>query len=82
MRERYGQAFSSLPYTKTGPGSNFMEAFEKRKRIFTSDDDTRTWQLPLKMPDLDEDDSGIEGYDFEEDMVILKWYLQKMHLPG
>lgn len=70
MEERYGEAFSSLPYTKTGPGSSFMDAFEKWKRIFTTDDNTRTWELQLKMSDLDPE---VEGYDFEEGMVVLSW---------
>jgi hypothetical protein len=70
MEDRYGDHYSSLPRHKSLPESMFMDAFEKLKRIFTTDDTTRTWELPLRMPNLPE---GLGHYDKEEGMVILTW---------
>lgn len=38
MMKRYGEAFSSLATSKTGPGSRFMEIWESIKRDFDGDD--------------------------------------------
>jgi len=34
MTQQFGTAYTSLPITKRGPGSRFMEAFESAKRNF------------------------------------------------
>jgi len=34
MTKEFGTAYTSLPITKRGPGSKFMEAFESAKRNF------------------------------------------------
>jgi len=71
MQERFGIAFTSLPPTKIGAQSFFMETFEGIKRDFSGDHgDGRVYELPLKMKTLDSDDPDIaELYDFEEDVV-------------
>ena len=73
MVERYGKAFTSLPPTKTGPGSTFMNQFETCKKIFTCEDPKQTWDLPLRMPLLQAGDGGDHGYDWEEGMISLTW---------
>jgi hypothetical protein len=74
MEERYGEAFSSLPYAKIGPGSSFIETFEKWKRIFTNNDLSQIWELPLKMPALEKHDPEPMQYDVGEDKTVLTWY--------
>ena len=73
MRDRYGKAFSSLPATKIGPGSKFMEDFETIKRDFDDNDPTQTFQVHLKMRDLRRQDQNVVQYDFEEDEIMLTW---------
>ena len=62
---------SPLPLTKIGPGSKFMEDFETIKRDFDGQDSNQTFEIHLKMRDLDEDDVSPAHYDFEEDEVTL-----------
>ncbi|KEF59307.1 uncharacterized protein A1O9_04151 [Exophiala aquamarina CBS 119918] len=71
MQERFATAFTSLPSTKTGAQSIFMETFEGIKRDFNGNNgEERVYELPLKMKRLDEDDPEMaEIYDFEEDLV-------------
>ncbi len=71
MRDRYGNAFSSLPVTKVGPGSKFMEDFETIKRDFDGEDSSQTFEISLKMRELDRNDRSIIQYDFGEDEVTL-----------
>lgn len=71
MRHRYGDAFSSMPLTKIGPGSKFMEDFETIKRDFDGQDSNQTFEIHLKMRDLDRNDRSVPQYDFEEDEITL-----------
>lgn len=71
MIDRFGKALSSLPMTKTGPGSKFMEEFETIKRDFDDKDPSKTFEIRLKMQDLNKNDRNWAQYDFEEDEVIL-----------
>ena len=74
MEERYGEAFASLPIQKIGTGSAFMNHFETTKRDFNGKNATRVFELPLKMRLLKENDPSVEGYDFEEDQVLISRY--------
>lgn len=69
MSARFGKAFTSLPSKKTGIGSLFMDDFERAKRLFKGTTVNETFDLPLKMRQLREDDPEVVGYDFEEEMV-------------
>jgi hypothetical protein len=71
MTQRYGDAFSSLPIQKIGPASKFMEDFETIKRDFGGRDPTQTFEIHLKMRDLDKKDRSVVQYDFEEDEITL-----------
>ena len=70
MVRRYGEAFTTLPLKRVGPGSPFMEQFEIVKRDFHGRNANQVFELPLKMRLLNED-AGAEGYDFEEDQVLI-----------
>ncbi len=67
MRRRFGEAFSSLPSAKKGPGSKFMREFEGIKKDF-SESNFETHSISLRMPNLDRDtvDSSVYDYDQEE----------------
>jgi hypothetical protein len=71
MQERFGIAFTSLPSTKIGAQSLFMETFEGIKRDFNGNHgEERVYELPLKMKKVDRDDPELADiYDFEEDLV-------------
>jgi lantibiotic modifying enzyme len=71
MTKRYGHAFSSLPIHRIGPASKFMEDFETVKRDFDGKDPTRTFEIHLKMRDLEEKGRSVVQYDFEEDAITL-----------
>jgi hypothetical protein len=71
MTQRYRTAFSSLSSKKIGSGSDFMDAFERQKRIFNGDSH-RTISLPLKMT-RDQPDGEMLQYDSEEYKVVLTW---------
>lgn len=74
MHQRFGDAFTSLPYHKTGPGSDFMKSLEEIKRNFSHEDNDEIFELPLKMKLLDETEHGV-FYNFEEDTVKLSRYV-------
>lgn len=71
MTKRFGQAFSSLPPDRIGPGSRFMLAFESRKQQFSLANTRKTYKLPLMMPDLEETPHIVTGYDRKYKDVIL-----------
>lgn len=71
MARKYDIAFTGLEDRLKGPGSAFMEKFEKVKHKFNlakADDDEACYSLPLKMRKLD---PGAKGYDFTDDTVML-----------
>jgi hypothetical protein len=69
MMKKYGEAFSSLATSKTGPGSRFMEIWESIKRDFDGDDMDAEFELHLKMFSGNPD--HVTGYDFETDEVTI-----------
>lgn len=74
MHQRFGEAFTSLPYHKTGPGSEFMKSLEEIKRNFSHENGDEIFELPLKMKLLDETEHTA-FYNFEEDTVKLSRYV-------
>jgi lantibiotic modifying enzyme len=48
-----------------------MEDFETVKRDFDGKDPTRTFEIHLKMRDLEEKGRSVVQYDFEEDEITL-----------
>ena len=69
MATKYGAAFESLPATKTGPGSRFMEMWESIKRDFDGEDMEAELVLELKMP-LKDQGASVD-YDFETDEITI-----------
>jgi hypothetical protein len=50
MTKQFGTAYTSLPITKRGPGSKFMEAFESAKRNFGWAPDDKPMEIgPIAM---------------------------------
>lgn len=76
LQERFGIAFEELPLNKIGARSHFMNAFEAIKRDFRGNlDESKVYEVPLKMKKLDEEDPKMrDWYDFEEDVVKLTGY--------
>jgi hypothetical protein len=74
MSSRFGNAFTQRSIEKTGPGSKFMEDFQRIKHNFSMANRT-TEPIGLKMPGIDM--SKIDGskYNFDEDEVLLSWYV-------
>lgn len=75
MEQRYGTAFTELSNRLIGPGSTFMEKFEKAKRMFRGShvDDEDIW-LPLKLELSKIDPHGtvdVPGYLKDEEYVII-----------
>ena len=70
LEKRFGKAFTSLPLKKRGGKSAFMTAFEQCKRDFDGRPN-QTFELPLKMKMLSEDETDVTGYDFEEEQVLI-----------
>lgn len=66
MEERFGSAFSSLPYEKKGGGAKFMNQFESAKRDFGVSKRSRKYRLDLrlKVPDS-------QWYDGDDNEVII-----------
>jgi hypothetical protein len=72
MSRRFGEAFTKRPFEKTGPGSNFMEDFQRIKHNFSTANRT-TELIHLKMPGLDENEIDGSKYNFEEDEILISW---------
>ena len=70
MVDRYGTHYSSLPASKTGPGSPFMKSFEDIRNDFDGSNYSSS-SLQLIMKRLEEGDSRCIQYDTEECQVIL-----------
>ncbi len=71
LRNKFGSAFTQLPLKRVASGSIMMNAFEDIKRDFRGrDEEDRTYEVPLTMKKLDEDDDLVKAvYDFDENMV-------------
>ena len=73
MEAEFGTAFTNLPSSKTGPGSGFMQQFEKAKRNLDGEANSKMhFELPLKMnlPKATNADPH-DHYDAEEAVVKL-----------
>ena len=68
LTRRYGDAFSSLPISKRGPGSRFMDEFEGAKKDFGSAG-PRTTSLRLIMKNIKKGDWNCVQYDPEDGEV-------------
>ncbi|KAF7507831.1 hypothetical protein GJ744_009995 [Endocarpon pusillum] len=73
MSNRFGTAFTKRPMEKTGPGSKFMEDFQRIKHNFSYANQTTTEPIGLKMPDLDMNRIDASHYDVDEDEILLSW---------
>ncbi|EHY54261.1 hypothetical protein HRR83_008162 [Exophiala dermatitidis] len=71
LKQIFGEAFINLPSASVCAGSAFMDAFEDIKCEFTgTDDDERVSLIPLRIPDLDEEDPAMQkAYDFRRNSV-------------
>jgi hypothetical protein len=72
LKERFGSAFTSLPPERIGPGSEFMQSFESKKKNFqTETASRRPIKLRLVMPQLSHQLDIINGYDRKYSEVLL-----------
>lgn len=73
LESRFGIAFTGLELKRVSAGSALMQRFEEYKRNFRGTHvETRTYEIPLKMRKLDEDDESLaKYYDFEEDNILI-----------
>lgn len=76
MSRRFGSAFTRRPIEKTGPGSKFMEDFQRIKHNFSLAN-RMTEPIGLKMPDIDKDKIDGSKYNFDEDEILLSWYVDR-----
>lgn len=65
MKERYGDYFASLEASLIGPGSDFMNDWERNKRTFGDPEKS------LERMQLDMDAPDSETYDYDEGEIIL-----------
>lgn len=76
MRRWFGEAFSKLPTSDTGPGSRFMRDFEGYKKDFEgynkdyAEGSGELNRIHLKMSRLTPGALGASRYDFETDEVL------------
>ncbi|KAF3480439.1 heat shock 70 kDa protein 12A [Arthroderma uncinatum] len=69
MLERFGDAFRDLPLKTKGPGSDFMDEFEKIKHDFGySESGDENYELPL---DISLSDPDPKHFNCDERLVIL-----------
>ncbi|KAK3670596.1 hypothetical protein LTR78_009564 [Recurvomyces mirabilis] len=70
MQTRFGRAFDEIEMRRKGPGSRFMESWERVKRSFVEPEDHRVREVgPLRMKNV----SSSQYYDEDESMVHLTW---------
>ena len=67
MVANFGDAFTSVPMSKRGPGSRFMDAFESAKRNF----DNSTARRKIKIWPIVMDVADSTYYDKDEATVYL-----------
>ncbi|KAF5965228.1 Hsp70 chaperone protein [Fusarium bulbicola] len=66
MVDRFGSAFSSLPYEKRGAGTKFMNQFESAKRDFGLSKRSRKYRLDLRLQV-----PNSQWYDGDDNEVII-----------
>lgn len=73
MAKTFGEAFTSLPGSKTGHGTHFMRAWEAKKKAFDGKDLDESEQIPLPALGraLEKLDMTPAEYDFEDHCVLL-----------
>ena len=73
MEKRFGEAFTSLDPEQNGPGSQFMDIFEHKKRDFSmKNPSTKPQKISLVMPDLPKTMKDIDKfYDRMRSFVLL-----------
>ena len=69
MRRWFGEAFTNLPISDTGPGSRFMRDFEGYKKDFPEGSGELN-RIHLKMSRLAPGAVDANRYDFETDEVL------------
>ena len=66
MSQRFGSAFDNIKMRRKGPGSRFMESWERIKRSFGDPGDYRTQEIgPLVMRGV-----GTSQYYDEDDSIV------------
>lgn len=72
----FGEAFTKLPATKIGQGSEMMTQFESIKKGFTGQDLKNPFRLSLPALGKRLDSSKVEKskYDFDDGQVLLSRY--------
>jgi hypothetical protein len=68
MTQRFGTSFTKLDAKKTGPGSKFMQSFERVKRDFPKGFDKEKGIGPLKLTS-----KNPAHYDDDDGTVKLSW---------
>jgi hypothetical protein len=71
MIKTFGEAYTSLPLKRRGPGSEFMRSFEVAKRSFGSEEAQRAM---LEIDHIHMDTFDCSFYDSDEGCVLLPWY--------
>lgn len=72
MAKRFGTAFTSLEPEQNGPGSQFMDLFEHKKRDFSmKNPSTRPQKLFLPMQNLPKDPNIDKYYERNRSYVLL-----------
>ncbi|KAK1465439.1 hypothetical protein CCUS01_07556 [Colletotrichum cuscutae] len=72
LAKRFGKAFTSLPITKTGPGSEFADEFEDKKKDFSVQSASkRPMRLSLRMEGLGRMSRLADYYDQGQSKVLL-----------
>lgn len=66
-KDKFGQAYESLPVQKKGPGSAFMNAFEELKHAFEGQNGLEDhYEVPLNIPDQND----CENFDADDRNVL------------
>jgi tRNA A37 threonylcarbamoyltransferase TsaD len=72
MTKRFGTAFTSLDPEQNGPGSQFMDTFEHKKRDFSmKNPSTKAIKIHLPMPALSSDSNLDQYYNRRLSYVLL-----------
>jgi hypothetical protein len=78
MADRFENSFTSKPIDEIGPGSKFMEDFERIKLNFENKDQ-RTQSIALTMKGIDYGKVDRTLYNFEEEEVNISWYINILY---
>lgn len=73
LKNTFGDAFSKLPSSKTGPGSKFMNDWEIVKKTFNGNDMNKIFRvhLPALGKTLKEKKLSSSAYDVEDFEVLI-----------